>query len=151
VEQGVVSRNGFTVLYDSDTLVLEEDGWVAVRQENGVDAYFFGYGFDYVAAVQDFYSLTGVPPMLPAYALGNWWSRYHAYTQEEYLDLIHRFREEDIPFSVGVVDMDWHLVDVDVPSPLKNDLNGWTGYTWNEKLFPDFSPEQIKDLENRLK
>ena len=138
VESGVVSRNGFSVLYDSDTLVLEEDGWVGVRAENTVDAYFFGYGFDYVCAVQDFYSLTGVPPMLPAYALGNWWSRYHAYTQEEYLDLIHRFREEDIPFSVGVVDMDWHLVDVDVPSPLKNDLNGWTGYTWNEELFPDY-------------
>lgn len=137
VERGVISRNGFSVLDDSDTLVLEEDGWVGVREENTADAYFFGYGFDYVAAVQDYFSLTGVPPMLPAYALGNWWSRYHAYTQEEYLELIQRFRDEDIPFSVGVVDMDWHLVDIDVPSPLKNDLNGWTGYTWNEALFPD--------------
>ena len=138
VERGVASRNGFSVLDDSDTLVLEEDGWVGVREENTTDVYFFGYGFDYVAAVQDLYSLTGVPPMLPAYALGNWWSRYHAYTQEEYLDLVQRFREEDVPFSVGVVDMDWHLVDIDVPSPLKNDLNGWTGYTWNEELFPDY-------------
>ena len=138
VERGVVSRNGFSVLDDSNTLVLEEDGWVGVRKENTTDVYFFGYGYDYIAAVQDLYSLTGVPPLLPAYALGNWWSRYHAYTQQEYLDLVHRFREEDIPFSVGVVDMDWHLVDVDVPSPLPNDLNGWTGYTWNEKLFPDY-------------
>ena len=138
VERGVVSRNGFSVLDDSNTLVLEADGWVGVRRENTIDTYFFGYGFDYVAAVQDFYSLTGAPPMLPAYALGNWWSRYHAYTQQEYLELIHRFRSEDIPFSVGVVDMDWHLVDIDVPSPLPNDLNGWTGYTWNEKLFPDY-------------
>ena len=138
VERGVVSRNGFSVLDDSHTLVLEEDGWVGVRKENTTDVYFFGYGYDYIAAVQDLYSLTGVPPLLPAYALGNWWSRYHAYTQQEYLDLVRRFREEDIPFSVGVVDMDWHLVDVDVPSPVPNDLNGWTGYTWNEELFPDY-------------
>ena len=138
VERGVVSRNGFSVLDDSNTLVLEEDGWVGVRKENTTDVYFFGYGYDYIAAVQDLYSLTGVPPLLPAYALGNWWSRYHAYTQQEYLDLVRRFREEDIPFSVGVVDMDWHLVDVDVPSPVPNDLNGWTGYTWNEELFPDY-------------
>ena len=138
VERGVVSRNGFSVLDDSNTLVLEEDGWVGVRKENTTDIYFFGYGYDYIAAVQDLYSLTGVPPLLPAYALGNWWSRYHAYTQQEYLDLVRRFREEDIPFSVGVVDMDWHLVDVDVPSPVPNDLNGWTGYTWNEELFPDY-------------
>ena len=138
VERGVVSRNGFSVLDDSSTLVLEVDGWVGIRRENTADVYFFGYGYDYVTAVQDLYSLTGVPPLLPAYALGNWWSRYHAYTQQEYLDLVRRFREEDIPFSVGVVDMDWHLVDVDVPSPVPNDLNGWTGYTWNEKLFPDY-------------
>ena len=138
VERGVVSRNGFSVLDDSNTLVLEEDGWVGVRKADSTDVYFFGYGYDYIAAVQDLYSLTGVPPLLPAYALGNWWSRYHAYTQQEYLDLVRRFREEDIPFSVGVVDMDWHLVDVDVPSPVPNDLNGWTGYTWNEELFPDY-------------
>ena len=52
VERGVISRNGFSVLDDSNTLVLEEDGWVGVREENTVDTYFFGYGFDYVAAVQ---------------------------------------------------------------------------------------------------
>lgn len=138
VERGVISRNGFSVLDDSQTLVLEEDGWVGVRKEGTTDVYFFGYGFDYVAAVQDLYSLTGAPPLLPAYALGNWWSRYHAYTQQEYLDLLQRFHQEDVPFSVGVVDMDWHLVDVDVPSPVPGDLNGWTGYTWNEKLFPDY-------------
>ena len=142
--RGVVSRNGFTVLDDSTTLVLEDDGWVGVRKENTVDSYFFGYGFDYIAAVQDFYSLTGVPPMLPAYALGNWWSRYHAYTQQEYCDLVERFREEDIPFSVGVIDMDWHLVDI--PEDVQADLlaenprlqPGWTGYSWNKELFPDY-------------
>ena len=138
--RGIVSRNGFSVLDDSDTLVLEEDGWVGIRQENTVDCYFFGYGFRYLEAIQDFYKLTGIPPMLPAYALGNWWSRYHAYTQQEYCDLIDRFREEDIPFSVSVVDMDWHIVDLpdDDMSVSITKRRGWTGYSWNEELFPDY-------------
>ena len=61
IGRGVCSRNGFSVLEDSDTLVLEKDGWIGVRRENTLDCYFFGYGFDYVAAVQDLYALTGVP------------------------------------------------------------------------------------------
>ncbi|MET0422381.1 MAG: TIM-barrel domain-containing protein, partial [Actinoplanes sp.] len=65
------------------------------------------------------------------FALGNWWSRHHRYTEESYLALLDRFRRDGIPFSVGVVDMDWHLTDVD---PAHG--SGWTGYTWNRELFP---------------
>lgn len=146
LERGVVSRNGFSVLDDSHTLVLEEDGWVGLRRENTVDCYFFGFGHDYLGAVQALYQLTGKPPMLPGYALGNWWSRYHAYTQEEYCSLLDRFRREDVPFSVAVVDMDWHVVKI--PEELKDEdttssgcwnfRNGWTGYSWNKELFPDY-------------
>ena len=156
VGRGVVSQNGFSVLDDSDTLVLEEDGWIGLRGENTRDVYFFGYGFDYMGALQAFYKLTGDPPMLPGYALGNWWSRYHAYTQQEYLDLMDRFRAEDVPLSVGVVDMDWHLVKIPeeqqdmrpcAPEPW-NDHPGWTGYTWNKALFPDYKAF-LKELKEK--
>lgn len=141
LERGVVSRNGFSVLDDSHTMVLNQDGWVEVRQSGGVDVYFWGYGLRYLDAVKDLYRLTGVPPLLPAYALGNWWSRFYAYTQEEYQDLILKFEEKKIPFSVSVVDMDWHITQI--PEECKNGEgrrfeNGWTGYTWNRELFPDY-------------
>ena len=141
LERGVCSRNGFSVIDDSNTMLLDADGWVTVRMQNTVDVYFFGYGFDYIGAVQDFYRLTGIPPMLPAYALGNWWSRYYKYTQDEYLELMDRFREEDVPFSVSVVDMDWHITKIpqefhDADDPLSG--KGWSGYTWNRELFPDY-------------
>lgn len=78
--------------------------------------------------------------MLPAYALGNWWSRYHRYTQEEYQALIERFEEEQVPFSVSVIDMDWHITDI--PEELRDEdprfSDGWTGYTWNKELFPNY-------------
>lgn len=146
LEEGLCSRLGYALLDDSNTMLLGEDGWVVPRPEETIDLYFFGYGFDYRDCVADYYRLTGIPPMLPAYALGNWWSRYYAYTQEEYEALMLRFEREDIPFSVAVVDMDWHMVNVpeDKKPPCSDfekqcDLqDGWTGYTWNEKLFPDY-------------
>ena len=86
--------------------------------------------------------------MLPAYALGNWWSRYHAYTQQEYLSLMDRFAAEDIPFSVGVVDMDWHIVQIPKELQDPEEPGGWTGYTWNEELFPDYRAF-LKELHER--
>lgn len=70
--------------------------------------------------------------MLPRYALGNWWSRYYKYSEESYMELMDKFDEKNIPFTVAVIDMDWHQVDVDPKYG-----SGWTGYTWNKKLFPD--------------
>ncbi len=141
LERGVCSRNGFSVLDDSESMLLGSDGWVEVRRQGTKDVYFFGYGFDYLSAVKDFMRLTGEPPLLPSYALGNWWSRYHRYTQQEYIDLMERFKSEHIPFSVGVIDMDWHITDIPKDHQLPDDEyygGGWTGYTWNEELFPDY-------------
>lgn len=130
VDNGVVSLYGFSVLDDSQSMLLTEDGRFQPRQREKTDLYFFGYGHDYAGCMRDFHALTGAVPMLPRYALGNWWSRYHEYTEESYLRLMDRFEQADIPLSVAVIDMDWHVT--------KNPYtSGWTGYTWNRELFPD--------------
>ena len=134
--QGILSREGFSVIDDSKSMALTVDGWIEPRKEC-VDLYFFGYGHRYLEALGDFYQLCGKTPLLPRYALGNWWSRYHRYSEQEYKQLITRFEQEHLPFSVAVVDMDWHLVDDVDPRYGK----GWTGYTWNRKLFPN--PEEF--------
>lgn len=139
---GLISTEGYAVLDDSTSLVLQDDGWVESRS-GGEDFYFFGYGRDYLEAIQDFYHLSGHAPMLPRYALGNWWSRFYPYTEETYLSLMERFHNENLPFSVAVIDMDWHIVDVDPKYG-----NGWTGFTWNKKLFP--KPERfLSELHRR--
>ena len=129
---GILSREGFSVIDDSHSMALTDDGWVEPRQQC-IDIYFFGYGHRYLEALHDFYQLCGKTPLLPRYALGNWWSRYYRYTEAEYKKLMLRFEQEQLPFSVAVLDMDWHLVD-DVDPKYGR---GWTGYTWNKKFFPD--------------
>ncbi|MDT0349609.1 glycoside hydrolase family 31 protein [Pseudonocardia charpentierae] len=132
LEPGLLSREGVTYYDDSHTVLLTDDGWIAPRRPDTVDLYVFAYGRDYRAALRAFYRLTGPQPLLPRFALGNWWSRYHPYSADEYLGLMDRFAAEGIPLSVAVLDMDWHLVDID---PRYG--SGWTGYTWNRDLFPD--------------
>lgn len=148
LEDGVCSRNGFTVLDDSGSLLLNEEGWFSVRDADTEDIYFLGYGHDYLGCIADFYRLTGAPPMLPDYAFGNWWSRYHKYTQQSYCELMERFKREEIPFSVAVVDMDWHITQTPQEARIDHPRfwDGWTGYSWNKELFPDYK-EFLKTLE----
>ena len=133
IGDGVCAVDGFAWIDDSASPLMLEDGWFSPRKPC-TDIYFFGYGHDYTAAVADYCRLTGTPQMLPAFALGNWWSRYFVYTDKSYLALMDRFEEKDMPLSVGIVDMDWHLTGGDGRSY----GDGWTGYTWNEALFPDY-------------
>lgn len=136
--RGLCDTSGRTFFDDSQSPIIDENGWVQPRKTNEFDCYFFGYGRDYFGAIRDFYKLSGPVPMLPKYALGNWWSRYWKYTEESYKNLLTRFEAMDIPFSVVVMDMDWHIVDV----PEKYG-KGWTGYTWNKKYFPE--PKRFLD------
>lgn len=132
LEHGLMSRNGFAVLDDSTSLILREDGWVEPGKKGIKDIYFWGYGHDYLECLDAFYYLCGKTPMIPRYALGNWWSRYFEYTEESYMALVEQFHKEQIPFTVAVIDMDWHLVNIDPKYG-----SGWTGYTWNKDFFPD--------------
>lgn len=136
LEPGILSTYGFSVVDDSNSVLLSADGWISARPEAGprgrADLYLFGHGRDFAAALRDYHRLTGPAPVVPRYALGNWWSRYWPYTEDEYLSVMDRFEAARIPLSVAVIDMDWHVVDVDP------DIGtGWTGYTWNRELFPE--------------
>jgi hypothetical protein len=144
LEHGLCSYNGHSWFDDSLSLLLKSDGWLERRDRTDViDCYYFGYVRDYIGCIRDFYRLTGEPPMLPRYALGNWWCRFYPYSAKEYIELFDRFKKEDIPFSVAMLDLYWHLTDI----PEKYG-RGWGGYTWDRKLYPD--PQGfLQELRNR--
>ncbi|MFM8320723.1 MAG: TIM-barrel domain-containing protein [Chloroflexota bacterium] len=132
LEPGLVARQGWALVDDSRSLVFNAQGWLEPRSRPAnQDWYFFGFGHDYPACLADFAQVAGQTPLIPRWALGNWWSRYWAYSADELLDLMNEFRTRQIPLSVCIVDMDWHLTETG------NLSSGWTGYTWNPELFAD--------------
>ncbi len=125
LEQGLLSRAGWA-LFDDSAKPCFADGWPAPRPDFDLqDWYFFGYGHDYKAALQEYTRFGGRIPLIPRFVLGNWWSRYWAYSDQDLKDLVGDFQKRGLPLDVLVIDMDWHTPDA------------WTGYTWNRQLFPD--------------
>ncbi|MGX8706733.1 MAG: TIM-barrel domain-containing protein, partial [bacterium] len=110
---GLMSMDGFAVLDDSASMGMSADGRLTPADGVAIDIYLFAYGHDFKAALRDFYQLSGPVPILPRYALGNWWSRYYCYTEQTYKALMERFAVERVPLSVAVIDMNWHITDID--------------------------------------
>ena len=146
METGILSRDGWALVDESTRhLLVKEDSdwgeWVAARPEGEVqDWYLFAYGHDYKAALADFTKVAGKIPLPPKYVFGYWWSRYWAYTDDEFLALGREFRERKLPIDIMVIDMDWHETWPEAARRTRDDHGeglGWTGYTWNQDLIGD--------------
>ena len=136
IEDGLLATDGWTLIDDSQRLLFDGDNdwdWVTERTsaEGAQDWYFMAYGHDYKAALLSYTRFAGRVPMPPRYAFGYWWSRYWSYSDQDFRDLVGNFQRLDLPLDVLVIDMDWHPISPEAGG-------GWTGWDWNERLFPDY-------------
>ncbi len=165
LDPGLISRSGWAVIDDTTRPLFDStdftfrDGekspwpWAMERpatEKPGsyTDWYFFGYGHDYRKALGDYVRVAGRIPLPPRFAFGAWWSRYWDYSDQEIDELVTGFRESSVPLDVIDLDTAWHLSEPQLKplgevdqSGQTGDPIGWTGYTWNNFLFPD--PEQF--------
>ncbi len=129
--RGLYSLDGFASIDDSRSLLFLEDGTLANRSGEGLDIYVFLYYKDFHLALQDYFRLTGMPALLPRYALGNWWCRNQTYDSNSLLTLASQFERRKIPIAIFLLDKDWHYRNVGDLKELK------TGFTFNQALFPN--------------
>lgn len=131
LEKGLYSLDGFSSFDDSYSKVIMEDGTLADPIPNHLDIYVFMYDRDFKQALFDYFKITGAPPLIPRYALGNWWSRNIEYDDKGIVDLIRKFERKKIPISVMLFDHDWHIRNTESYKGLK------VGYTFNKELIKD--------------
>ena len=127
---GILDRQGWYLLDDSRTALLDAAHVVSDRPSHGSqvyqDGYFFGYGQDYRQGLGDLNTLSGGIALLPQSTYGVWYSRFFAYTAADYqTTVLPQFRSSFVP-------LDWLVVDTDWKSPSQ-----WNGWNWNPALFPD--------------
>lgn len=144
IEDGLLAKDGWTLIDDSNSLLFDgSEGidWVTKRQqaEGSQDRYFMAYGNDYKKALKDFTRFAGKMPLPPRYAFGYWWSRYWTYSDKELRNVVNGMRDYGFPLDVLVIDMDWHYTE--------QGKGGWTGWTWNKELFPNYR-KMLKDFKN---
>lgn len=126
--KGLFSQDGFVSIDDSKSYVFKENGQVEERGYATVDMYVFIYNNDFNTCLKDYFQLTGQPPLIPRYALGNWWSRNEVYDDVSLKNLMDEFDKEEIPLSVLLLDRQWFI----------NKLDGkeyTSGFSWNSDLF----------------
>ena len=139
LEDGLLATDGWTLIDDSKGFLFtdEADGWdwvtsrPAAADGEAQDWYFMAYGHDFKSALKSYTRFAGNMPLPPRYTFGYWWSRYWSYSDQDFRDLISNFQRLNIPLDVLVIDMDWHPISAEAGG-------GWTGWDWNESLFPDY-------------
>ena len=108
LDKGLYSTDGFCILDDSLSLVLNDNGEYVSRNPNSLDVYLFMYKRDFGLCLKDYFDLTGYPSFIPRYTLGNWWYKNEKYTNSDIDRIVKRFKENDIPLSVIMLGDKWH-------------------------------------------
>lgn len=146
--RGLLSRSGWAIVNDTNTTRLMDSSghgfaWVdgaSTRAANRPllqDFYFLGPGFEYKLALSDWAAISGRPALPPLHAFGIWFSHYHPFSDQEYLqDVVEGYASRGLPLNVAVLDLQWHnwnyqAHDAEV-------CNNWGGYTPNSTMFPKF-------------
>ena len=120
--KGLYSTDGFTSIDDSNSLIYNEDGSLGKRNDKRLDIYVFMYKRDFGAALRDYFTLTGFPPLLPRYSLGVWWNRNIPYNSKDIEKLVFQFSKYRIPLSILMLGDDWHKMNGKMKSGLSFNL-----------------------------
>lgn len=126
LRNGLYSLDGFASLKD-DTKLIKEDG--KIEENKYIDIYVFMYGTDYERCLKDYFTLTGYPPLIPRYALGNWWSKSVKYNDETLKTLIDSFKLNGIPLSTLMLINNWNL------KPIINNKEIDAGLSFNKEVY----------------
>ncbi len=140
--KGLYSTDGFVSIDDSKTNFIAEDGSIIFNDKKRTDIYVLLYNRDFGNCLQNYFMLTGMPPLIPRYALGIWWNKADFYYFDDIKKLLADFNKYKIPLSVLLLGDNWHLKD-------KSNLARFnSGFTFNRELFPK-PTEFVKYLHDR--
>ena len=127
--KGLYSTDGFCSIDDSNSHIIDTDGSLILSNKKRTDIYVFLYDKDFGNCLQSYYKLTGLPPLIPRYALGIWWHKDEFYYFNDIQRLVNDFHRNHIPLSILLLGDNWHLRD-------KSNLDRFnSGFTFNRELF----------------
>ena len=108
MENGLISRSGWAVIDDSWAAIrsdggrsyalrpnadMEFDWWAERSDTDALDIYYLGYGNDYKKAISDYTKIAGKIPLPPDYVFGYWYSKYSAYSADDYRRIMSEIKD----------------------------------------------------------
>ncbi len=83
------------------------DNTLTYETISGRKTYQLVVGDTWLDIMDNYTKLTGKQPMLPQWALGNFASRFGYHTQNEVLETVSLFKEDEIPVDAVIIDLFW--------------------------------------------
>jgi len=128
----LVSSKGYALLWNTASFTYADnrfplDFHFSSLAGESVD-YYFIYGPEMDQIIHEYRTMTGHTPMLPKWAYGFFQSKDRYKSQDEILEIAHRYREEHIPLDAIVQDWFWWKTEgdptfnsnyTDIPAELK--------------------------------
>jgi alpha-D-xyloside xylohydrolase len=128
----LVSTKGYALLWNTASFTYADnrfplDFHFSSLAGESVD-YYFMYGPEMDQIIHEYRGMTGHTPMLPKWAYGFFQSKDRYKSQDEILEIAHRYREEHIPLDAIVQDWFWWKTEgdplfnsnyTDIPAELK--------------------------------
>ncbi len=137
----VISSNQYMIHFDNAPigyldLDSKQDNTLTYETISGRKTYQVIVGDSWLDLIDNYTDLTGKQPMPPRWALGNFSSRFGYHSQQETIETINKFKEEEIPVDAIILDLYW----------FGKDIKGTMGnLAFDRDSFPN--PKQmIKDL-----
>lgn len=140
----VLSSNRYMLHFDNAPIGFldldsQKNNTIKYETISGRKTYQLVIGDDWLDIMDNYTQLTGRHAMLPRWALGNFSSRFGYHTQDEVLETIAKFKEDEIPVDAVIIDLYWF--GKEIQHTLGN-------FEFLADSFPD--PEQmIRDLREQ--
>ncbi|NMP30007.1 DUF5110 domain-containing protein [Thalassotalea sp. M1531] len=133
----IMSSKKYTLIFDNSAsgqmdLDSENINKLSFEAVSGRASYIVTVGSSYPNLINNYVNLTGKQPMPPRWALGNFASRFGYHSQQEVMETVAKFEQDDIPLDAIVLDLYW----------FGKDVKGHMGnLDWDKEAFPN--PEQM--------
>ena len=136
----VLSSNKYMIHFDNEPigyldLDSKQDNTLTYEAISGRKTYQVIVGDTWYDIMDSYTDLTGKQPMVPRWALGNFSSRFGYHSQQETIETIDKFREEEIPVDAIILDLYW----------FGKDIKGTMG---NLEFLKDSFPDPKKMIKN---
>jgi len=133
----IMSSKKYLILFDNSAkgnldLGKTQTELLTFDAVGGRSAYLFVAGDSYPKLIENYVDITGLQPLPPRWALGNFASRFGYHTEQEAANVVEQFVKEGIPLDAIIFDLYW----------FGKDLKGYMGnLEWDAETFPQ--PEKM--------
>jgi alpha-glucosidase (family GH31 glycosyl hydrolase) len=108
----VLSSRKYALHFDNPTtgfldLDSQFSNTIGFEAHSGRKSYQLVAGEDWEAIMLNYTALTGRQPLPPMWALGNFASRFGYRSQQEVIETVQAFRDENIPVDAAIIDLYW--------------------------------------------